>query len=209
MPLYSVTLIVRNAPTPWNRTTLRVKAVSGKHAMKKAEGKLNNKRNYRFTNGYDAKSARLVPEKYQHSDYWHKIWKRAYDNMPTRMHVQKLEQWHEQERGATPLPEFIKQSAKGTMRQESDGSIYKMTVKRHAHRSGAEAALTKLLEYAKWNRQHSMAHYAVSNAMARGSRPATAARRELLIKLAGPDGTRIAAEMLSRRFLPMKIKGGK
>lgn len=206
MPEYSVTLMERNAPHPqWARTTLRVKAVSAKHAMKKAEKKIN-----RYPNGiFDAKSARLVPKIYQDSNYWHKIWKRAYDNMPTRMHISMLEAWVPQEPGKTQLPEYIKQSAKGTMRQDSSGAILQKKVDRRAYRMGAQAALTRLLEYAKWSRQHSQAHLAVANAMARGSRPSTEKRRKLLIKLAGPYGTRIAAKLLGRRFQPVKIKGGK
>jgi hypothetical protein len=206
MPQFSVTLEEVNAPNPtWSRVTLRVNAVSAKHAMKKAERKLIGK--YVASNQlFVAKSARRYSTDHQ---YWKKIWRKAYDNMPTRINVQKLEQWHEQEPGSTTLPDFIKGSAHGTMRHGQDGTVLKKVVIRRAHRMGPYSALTRLLEYARFDGRQKMRTYTVYQAMANGSRPNTEKRRKLLLKLAGPDGTRIAAEMLGRRFQPLKIKGKK
>jgi hypothetical protein len=207
VPEYSVMLTERNCPTlEWGKTTLRVRAVSAKHAMKKAEKKLNEKPKGR-SGIFDAKSARRITVDH---DYWRKIWRKAYDNMPSRVNVQRRETWQLQEPNTTPLPVFIRQSLKGNMRQDDTG-IYKKLIVAKAYRQGQHSALTSLLKYARTGQRRG-AHFpnnTVYQSIVNGRRPKEEWRRELLLQLAGPDGTRIAAGKLGEQFRPLKIKGGK
>jgi hypothetical protein len=205
MPEYSVMLIERNCPTPdWAKTTLRVRAVSAKHAMKKAEKKLNGKQKG-WSGIFDAKSARHITVD---RDYWRRIWRKAYDNMPSRVNVRRRETWQLQEPNTTPLPVFIRQSLKGNMRQDDTG-IYKKLVVAKAYRQGQRSALTVLLKYARTSQRNRFPNNTVYQAIVHGRRPKEEWRRELLLQLAGPDGTHIAAEKLGERFRPLKIKGRK
>jgi len=215
VPEYSVTLIERNCPNPdWAKTIVRVKAVSAKHAMEKAAKRLHKNSlpgRTPWSGFFDAKSARFDAKSARRitvdHDYWRKIWRKAYDNMPSRVNVQRKETWVLQKTNTTPLPVFIKESLKGNMRQ--DDGIYKKVIVSTAFRQGQHSALTKLLQYAKTRRDGRFPNDTVYQSIVNGRMPKEEWRRKLLLELAGPDGTRIAAEKLGAEFRPIGIKGGK
>lgn len=205
MATYSVLLEEINSPNPqWARLSLKVKAPTGKYAMTKAVRIMNDKHRVLRYKAVSARISRHDP------DYWHKIWRKAFDNMPSRLMTIVDKSWEDVPKNSVTIPDFISESANGRMRQLNTGEVQKLIVKKHHYKMGGLAALTKLLGYArnsdKGGRSRSMGHLTVMSNMTHGYRPRDEKRRELLLKLADKDGTGLALKLLGKRFEPVKLR---
>ncbi len=144
-----------------------------------------------------------------HSE-WREIWWKALNNMPSMVHHNPREKWVEVPHNTTPIGTFIKRQAKGTMRREGSGIIYRRVVTRQTVRNYQLGALTSLLGYAlsgqgtklffgrhDARQRHVQLYSSVTNGLAFGTKP-KGERAELLKKLAGPDGAALAIELLNK-----------
>jgi hypothetical protein len=122
-------------------------------------------------------------------EYWRKAWKEALAKMPAKIKHHVQERWEIQERGTTPLPEFIKEQAKGNMRLASDdfhegNVLIKKIVTRTPCEYGRTAALAVILGYITTDGKDTKrprANCCALNAKLReGSRPRNARTRKLL-----------------------------
>ena len=137
-------------------------------------------------------------------NYWRKVWRRAYDNMPTMIRVVRGCTWEEQTPGTTHLPTFLKKKAKGTMRIRN-GVVEKAKVTTHTYRKTKEACLAELLQYCKADRRsHNLRSQAVLRGMALGVEPRAHKkgfnRRAMLVALAGKNGKKLAADHHAEMF---------
>lgn len=206
MATYSVLLEEINPPFPqWAKLSLKVRAPSGKYAMTKAVNIMNKSHKALKYKALSARISRHDP------DYWRKIWRKAFENMPARLTTQVDKHWVDVPKGSITIPDFISESANSRMRQIHDGTIQKFVIEKYHYKQGGLAALTRLLGYTRssshrWKNNHSMGHLTVLANMTHGYRPRNEKRRELLLQLASKDGTRLALKLLGLRFAPVKLR---
>lgn len=130
-------------------------------------------------------------------DGWLHVWNRALKNMPCR--IKTIVQWTKQEVGTTPLPTFIKASAKKQMKQVG-GVVFKRETS-HTEEYGRHNTLTRVLGMHHKTGKHvgKPNHHWTHNAMYSGVKPRNPARRELLLQLAGSNGNAIARTILAQQ----------
>jgi len=185
VPTYSVThTSLSRKVTDW------VEAASKDEALAKTD--------YVFTT-----TSKMTVRQLKDRSEWRDIWWKALNNMPSRIVYKPIERWVAVSPNKTPIGNFIKKQAKGDMKQVN-GVIFKRIITRNSVRPRQLAILSNLLGYAnirileKGQYPHRLPPFAsVTNGLAFGTKP-KGERAELLKKLAGPDGAKLAIELLNK-----------
>lgn len=136
--------------------------------------------------------------------YWHQLWDAALKNMPGRRKL--IPMVIERALPPTSIGDIIKGLAQGKIHRHPDGYVvYEDGHKVHLY--GQQNCLTRIMQYTtvradlKDRHKHRvvLAHNTVYSNWRRGSQPKDKWRRELLKKLAGPKGKKLAIKLLKQQ----------
>lgn len=153
----------------------------------------------RIGEGYKTRvRAERALERAKHADYWSAVWHKAIRNMPVKVKVFYVEEYRPVEPGTLPIPEYIAhQHDRYFIR---NGQVHELVTIPAYYHTGAYSTIARLLGYWTTSRstgQKKPGHNRIYNAKSWGNCPRDPAKRELLLKFAGPDGYELAKKMLT------------